>query len=508
VARMMALLIATITAIALIGRVPPSFAAETQQRLRSSLAFLQETDEPVNCRSLDRAYVELDAALGSGLTPGRVFSMNDGTLAVLIVVVDVNQVGAVTAVDFAASLRISALIVHSGDVRDVRTFDPPVRNGANVRGLGGATIDALSFCYRVTFPPPPQAEQPTATTGAVPALTPTPSITQPTATATELTLDVSGEKTAVARAAEIEATATAAAGAAANELATAQARAAEMEATATAVADLAAAADARASEIAATSTSAAVAAAATMAAQETAIAVSEAGLATAQANAAASNATAAALQATLSAPTVTPSPVPPSPTPTPVPPTETPTPEPTATPVPTVLVYETSGATPFADWQPVEGWTFEDGVAKTDGSAPRNWLVVPVPPGLGQNVIVEVQVDITGGDICPRNFGVGVHISESGFFAGGIEWACNPEVIFWSGSNAVVKRALPDGTNLEKGWHTLRIEAIGNQVSIWLDGTEVIAETMVDVPTGNLVAMWSDGVALKVRSVKVFEVSP
>lgn len=496
VARWIVLVLVTITAIVWIGRGPASFAAEAQQRL-GRLGVFQQTEEPVTCRSLDRSYVQLDASLGGDLTPGRVLSLNDGTLAVLIVVTEVDDSGSAAAIDFAASVRISALIVRSGPAHDVRRFDPPVRNGANVRGPKGGLIDGLSFCYQIAFPPPPQAAQPTSTVER-PDVTPT---------ATELTLDLSGEQTAVARAAEIEATATAAAESAANDLATAQARAAEIAATVTAIASQAAVSDARASEIAATATAAAEDARSTAAANQTAVAASDAAMATAQANAAAAEATASALQATLAAPTSTPTPVPPTPTPTPVPPTETATPEPTATPVPTTLVYETAGENPFADWQPAEGWTLSGGVARTDGSGSTNWLIVPLPPGVGQDVIVEARVVITGGDICPRNFGAGVRISESGYLAGGIEWACDPQMVYWLGSQPVVERALPDGIDIGRGEHTLRIEAVGDQVSISLDGTEVIAEGIQNGPAGNLIAFWSDGVALELHSVKVYEVS-
>jgi hypothetical protein len=61
---------------------------------------------------------------------------------------------------------------------------------------------------------------------------------------------------------------------------------------------------------------------------------------------------------------------------------------------------------------------------------------------------------------------------------------------------------------LGDGWHTMRVAAIGDQVTIAIDGDEVILEHDSEVMTGNLVGIWSDGVGLEIRSVKVFEVAP
>lgn len=453
-ARAFSLLIATIVAAVLMGLAAPSFASRAERQLRSSLPFLQ-ADESVTCRSHDPALVQFDAELGADLSPGRVIVLDDGTLAVLIVSAEIDDAGRATAIDFAASLRISAIILRSEGISELRAFDPPVRNGANLRAQDGGPIDEVSFCYRVSFPAPPKAQEPGATAEPSPT-----SEVEPTST--ELTLDVSAQETADARSVEIAATATAAAGAAATEVAVA---------------------DARADEIAASATAAADAAAATTAAQQTAIA-------SAEAEAAAAQATMAALQATLAAPT------------------STPTPEPTPSPVTTVVAYQTSGEDPFAGWDLPDGWQIENDLLTTDGGSGGSWLVVPAPSSLGTDMAVEIEFRVTGGDLCPRNFGVGVRMSESGYQAGGIEWACAPEAVIWSGAGPVAKRSLPEGIDLAEGWHTLSVSAIGEVVAIAIDGTEVAAETIPSESPGHLIAVWSDSVGLEIRAVSVYEAAP
>jgi hypothetical protein len=121
---------------------------------------------------------------------------------------------------------------------------------------------------------------------------------------------------------------------------------------------------------------------------------------------------------------------------------------------------------------------------------------------------VEIEFRVTGGDLCPRNFGVGVRMSESGYLAGGIEWACEPEVVTWSGAAPVSKHALPEGIDLADGWHTLRVSAIGANVTIAIDGVDITTEVIPAEAPGHLVALWSDGVSLEIRAVTVFETAP
>ncbi|MCC6791617.1 MAG: hypothetical protein IT336_08035, partial [Thermomicrobiales bacterium] len=113
-----------------------------------------------------------------------------------------------------------------------------------------------------------------------------------------------------------------------------------------------------------------------------------------------------------------------------------------------------------------------------------------------------------GGELCPRNFGVGLRMSEAGYQAGGIEWACAPEAILWSGGAPLSKSSLPDGLDLNDGWHTMRVAVIGDRITIAFDGVEVASEEISAPSDGRLIAIWSDNVALEIRAVTVAEVSP
>ncbi len=465
----------------------PSFAFSAPGRLVSVVPLFQ-SDDPATCRDIDRSYIQFDAALAdeNGFEPGRVLSLNNGTLAVLLIVSDVDDDGAATAIDFATSVRLGALIIQYRDSHDVRSFDPPARSGSGLRAPEDNAIDVISFCYRVSIPAPPRA----GTAAATMATTPGSSATKtPEPTATVLTFDLSEVETASARAVEIEQTATAAAIDAAVAIATSRAAA---------------------SEIAATATAAGAKYDATIAAQQDE-------LATLKANVVAAQATADALRATVAAPTVTPAPteteVPtntpaatetPSPTHTPAA-TETPIPTETAEPTPIMsnVVYETSGDNPFADWQPVEGWDLTGATAMTDGSGERGWLVVPVPSGLAADAIVDIEFRVTGGEICPRNFGLAVRGSATGYYATGIEWACDPAVVVWAGAEPLENVGLELGSD----WHRLQISVVGSQIQVSIDDVVVVSATDERYPAGNLVALWTDSVGLEIRLVRVSEVS-
>lgn len=443
--RAQSLIIALIVAAAGAWLALPALAAHSPRTLVAAIPLLQTAD-PDSCRAANRSWSQLDVDLREAgeLQPGQVLSFNDSTLATILVVSGVDG-GLATSVDFAASVRISGIVLRSGDVFDVRTFDPPVRNGSNLKGPEGGAIDSLSFCYRVNIPAPPEPAQPTPADETAATEQPTePAVTEEAIepTATTLTLDTSGMETAEAARVALEATATAAAAAAEQQRV-------EFEATA--------------------------------AAQATVIASREAELAEAQA-------TIDALQATIAAPTAT---APPAPTPT---------------PTATVVVFDGTGSDALGSAAgEVDGWASADGVVTTDGSSGRNWVVVPVPQGLTSDYAVEVDLRVIGGDVCPRNFGIGIRGSENGFYAGGVEWACDPMVMLWAGGQTLAKRDIPDGIDLTATTHTVRVEAVGNRVVVAIDNVVVIDETNDQFTSGNLVAVWSDGVGLEIGAVRIIE---
>lgn len=118
-----------------------------------------------SCRDLDRAWN------GSGLdlsdetvsvSVGRQFRVNEGSLTVVVRVTAVDAIQHPTDFDFAAGLRIGAVIVTGGDISAVLPFDPPAQSAVGLSGPRGQGIERIDFCYQPLLPAPPA---PSGTTG-------------------------------------------------------------------------------------------------------------------------------------------------------------------------------------------------------------------------------------------------------------------------------------------------------------------------------------------------------
>ena len=144
----------------------------------------------------------------------------------------------------------------------------------------------------------------------------------------------------------------------------------------------------------------------------------------------------------------------------------------------------------------------------TGGDAGGSWLIVPAPTSLGANQIAEIDFRVTGGEVCPRNFGVAVRGSDDGFYAGGIEWGCQAQSLIWVSGESEQVQDLPSGTSVDGDWHTLQVSAIGDAITVSLDGTVIATDTSTRFQGGKLVAIWSNGVALEIQAVRVYETSP
>ena len=385
---------------ALISRVGTTFAA---------------SEAPSTCAAIDRTLVQIDVPLMSTTgapAVGRVFSLSDGAIAVLVIVNRLTSGGGVGAADFSASVRVSAAIVRSAAGVNVVRFDPPVRSRSALTASDGSAIETISFCYRIAIPSPPAPAQPDRTsTAAPPAESPTP-----------VQFDLGAVQTANAQAATTVSQA--------NETAVAgQTALAESEATANVYAETAVA---QASQI-------------------------------------------AMLQETASAPT------------------------PTATAPPrgaALFSAETDEA--FSDFELVDGWKVDGGLVAS-GSATQAWAALPAIPGLGANQAIEAEIQIGGGS-CPRNFGFALRGSETGFAAGGVDWACDQSVKLWSGQSVLDQTSTGD---LGSDWHLFRLEARGTDLQLYIDEALVLRSTTTQT-AGGQIAIWSTGVPLKVRAVRVF----
>lgn len=432
----------------------------------SSISAIDGTTVPASCADANPSWSEVGVDLASTdppVEPGRVLHLSDGTIAVLIVVTAANDAGQATSFDFSASIRVAAVIVHAGDGGALVPFDPPVRNGTGLAAPDEAGIDGIAFCYRVQVPNPPEpgatVEPETSPTTEI-ATTPVPGAT---ATATPGTFDVAAVQTANALATEVaDARATAAAGEATREAeaAAAEATIAALEATASA-------------EVAA--------AQATSAALATADAARQSELATAQAVQTEAAATIAALQAATEVP---------SPTPTPA---ET-------------SLYAVPDDEGFDAWSATlpPGWTVADGVLVADGSGFQGY--VQPPRTVDRNdYAIEADIRIVEEPSCASNFGLLVRGSETGFYAGGIEWVCEAGASgrIWALNNVLVQ----DSRSIDQEWHTYRIAVSGDQITVSIDGVEVLQATDASFPAGGQIALWSNGVKLDVRAFRVLVAS-
>ncbi|HEV2108741.1 MAG TPA: DUF1080 domain-containing protein [Thermomicrobiales bacterium] len=508
----------------------------------------QATPGTPACRGLSPAWVELGAGVGengSAVSRDRVYSVSDGTLAVLVITTAVNDEGAPIALDFVASLGVDAAIVESDIGATVYRYQPPALSGAGLSGPAERGIRLISFCYRSeasTAPTPgtpiPPAEVPKATvavratqTAAVRATATTIGSLMATATAalenaaqtaaangsavaeaqatvasvmTTATREAIAQTTAEARA-EREAMATMAAAATqaasiAAELATADAQttaaAAAAQATVTSLVGQAAALEltvaAQATRISAASTTATARAAS----DATAEARAASGRATAQTEATAAQATIAGLstQQALAARTATAGALPTA--------TATPSFVPPATPVPDVL-YAADTAREFDGWDLPPGWTREDGTLAADGTS-SEWAVPTYQVEDLDDYAVEAEIRVVSEPDCQRNFGIGARGTDAGYVAAGVEWRCRPAASLWAGQDLVSNASFDPG----RDWHTYRLEVRGDTIKLFIDGVLVVEATDDRYPSGGEVALWSNGVRLNVRSFVVTTLPP
>jgi hypothetical protein len=388
--------------------------------IQRAKAMLAASAAPSTCAAIDKSLVQIDVPLtSSGGAPavGRVFSLSDGAIAVLVIVDSLTSDGAVSSADFSASVKVSAAIVTSASGNDLVTFDPPARSHSGLTASDGAAISSIALCYRIAIPAPPAPAKPNATpTQSAPAASPTP-----------VECDLSAVQTANAEAATSVAGSQATAAAAQTALAQSQAAAADLQATAAA----------QASQI-------------------------------------------AQYEATVSAPT------------------------PTATAAPQgTLLFSADSDAAFAQLSlPAAGWRIDHGLI-ADGSGAQTWVTLPVISGLGADQAIEAEVKIDDGGSCPRNFGLALRGADTGFVAGGIEWACDQAVKLWSGQSAI---AQGEASALGSDWHLLRLEVHGGNVRMFIDGA-LVADGTTTQSAGGQLAIWSSGVPLTVRAVRVFALS-
>lgn len=449
--------------------------------------------QTLGCRDIDPSWndIAVDLAAAMPLSPGRAIRSSDGIVAALIVITAVDDQGAATAFDFSASVRISTVIITSARSASVIEIDPPSRNGTGLGTPDRRPIASISLCYRISVPPPPRAGTPSAVsspqtspTPSGPRLTPTPTLESyevaaietaralatevAAAQATAAALQTAAVEQAVTQEAERNAARATAAALATQNAAVEQTAAAQQTAlaaahgSATAEAGSRATADARAAQVSATA--AALAIAATHAAAD---------LATARAERTSAAATVAAVMTAAAAPTATPTPLP--------------------------ALYEADTESDFAAWPSLpDGWTIAGNALVYDGRRFTAYAEPPVHPTGHPDHSVEIEFRVVKPPACGTNFGVVIRGSDAGYYAGGVEWNCAPELLLWTPQQRLAQQPIEIG----EGWHTLRIAARGQQISVSLDGVVILQHEDSSQPFGSQVALWSDGVSLEIRSFR------
>ncbi|HEY8445851.1 MAG TPA: family 16 glycoside hydrolase [Thermomicrobiales bacterium] len=443
----------------------------------SSRAQSDRQSPTVACASLDPTWSEIaiDFANLGGTQPGRAIRASDGTVAALVVITEVDENGQPTTFDFSASVRIRSVIIQHGSGAAVVEIDPPERAGTDISAPHGEPISRVALCYRIDVPPPPRAGSPTAV--ASPAHSPTPPGRAPSPTPSVESYEVGAIQTAQALATEAaganattEAVLTAEAEAQATREAERQAATEAAIALATASAAVEATSAAQQTAIAAVS--------ATAAALENNAATRAAELATANAEQTAAAGTIAALQTVVS--------------------------QPTATPTRPPVIYTADSGTDFSAWPALpEGWTVEEDTLVFDGSRSTEYALPPVQPGSAQDHAVRIEFRISAAPECPTNFGVVVRGSDTGYYAGGIEWNCEPAVHLWTEQLDLAQQSI----SLDDGWHLLEVTAEGDRITVRLDGNVVIDQQDTGRPSGGQVALWSDGVALEIRRLEIVDLT-
>jgi hypothetical protein len=214
-------------------------------------------------------------------------------------------------------------------------------------------------------------------------------------------------------------------------------------------------------------------------------------------------------------PTNTPTPQPTN-TPTPQP-TNTPTPAPTATPShpdPGTVLYQADDKSGGLDkWAGSLDWGHLNGMLTNDGSNLSNsWIPDPCQVQGTNDYAVEVQLQVVKSGSCLdlffcRGFGIGVRNSSKGGYNAAISYShtgINAQITASTQSSGNTDTLVQQGFDPGMDWRTYRVEVQGNTIRFLVDGSPLLTTQDNRFLTGSTVGLWSNGVQLTVRSVKVF----
>ncbi|MBA2519905.1 MAG: DUF1080 domain-containing protein [Chloroflexia bacterium] len=211
----------------------------------------------------------------------------------------------------------------------------------------------------------------------------------------------------------------------------------------------------------------------------------------------------------------------PSPTDAPEPtPRSSPTPRPTATPEPTEEPdYEATDATSFG--RMAGGRWYASGnrlVFDAPQATSEPWILAPHQvPGGDFAVEAEVRVDGLGQGYCNQSFGVVAGSDQLGrFWGGGVLFGCGgtaplariTDVSTWTDGYDRDRTLASEDFDPEQEWHTLRLEVRGDELTMWIDGEEVLNATDDQLQarlSSGQAGLWTQGVSLTVRRLAIYE---
>jgi hypothetical protein len=195
-------------------------------------------------------------------------------------------------------------------------------------------------------------------------------------------------------------------------------------------------------------------------------------------------------------------------------------PTPTSPPLPSATGSAPLDPTqPGSTWSAIYGWTVAGSLVENDGSdfGGENWRAglwnthwIAAPASLqpaASDYAVEAEIQVRRRPEC-GSFGlvargtvqIGVHDCQAG---------AAPVLSIRSSTPALLDNAfLAQQFDPASEWHVYRVEVRGNVLSVAIDGVPV-AEVPGVPPTGpNLVGLWDDHTAIRVRAFRVSQLGP
>ncbi len=178
------------------------------------------------------------------------------------------------------------------------------------------------------------------------------------------------------------------------------------------------------------------------------------------------------------------------------------------------VLYEADASNGKLDsWTGTSDWGHLNGMLTNDGSNTTNsWIMSPYQAQGTNDYAVEAEIQIakplgTTSSEANTGFGVQARNSSRGAYSARIWVDCCVTVHAQLTAYTRVSNSTDTLTDAsftpDTDWHTYRIEVQGNTIRFLLDGHPLLTAQDNRYLTGSGIGMWSSGVQITVRSVKV-----